>query len=464
MYGPVKYFSFLTLIFILLLLIHACSDDEEMSSDLYADAGNDVNVLVGQPVSLNGNGSFDLQGNEFEFMWEFLSRPAGSTAVIQDQTSATPSFSPDVQGKYRIELTISNTSESMDTVLVAAFSVENIEGEFENIFPGPNVGIRDFVTACGELFATCEFTEIGGIEAKKIARYNGSGWNPVGCGLEEGSIYDMIVFRDELYVTGDFVEIGCIEANNIAKWDCNGWKALDGGLTGGDDPFGNALEVYNDELYVGGRFTMAGDVQVVNIAKWDGMEWSAVGSLENGSVRELVVYNQELYAGGFFDMADGVEANYIAVYNGSGWSSPGPMDNLQLGSTGVVKHMVVYDNLLFISGDFTSGGNDLSELIFWDGSRFDDFGRAFSRFQDNVIYELSVVNNILYIGGEFTNVVGTRANNILQWDGENWGILSEGISGTVLSIESFNGNTWIGGDFLEAGGQTAENISIWNEN
>lgn len=374
------------------------------------------------------------------------------------------SFTADKQGKYKIKLTISNTGKNSDTVTVAAFSVQNINGVYTNMTPGPDVGIRDFVTALGCLIATCEFSEIGGIEAAKIACYDGNGWKPLGCGLEEGSIYDMIEYKGELYVTGDFTEIGCIQANRIARWDGLNWRNVENGLTGGDNVFGHALSVYDNELYVGGQFEKAGDVDAQNIAKWDGAEWHNVGTIEEGSVRVLEVYKQKLYAGGFFTMVNGNSIERIAAYDGSSWAGLGPLNDLELKSTGIVRNMAVLKDVLYISGDFTSNGSDVSELITWNGNRLQDFGRAFSMYVGNEIDELTVVNDILYIGGSFRNVVASQAGNILQWDGEQWGIMSTGINGHILSVESFNGQIFIGGEFGMAGGTNAENISIWTRN
>ena len=432
---------------------------------LIASAGDDLNVQVGNKVNLNGNGSADLSGNTFEYSWKIILKPASSNAGLENNTTATPSFTPDKQGKYKIELTISNTLENRDTVTVSAFKVIQVEGNYENIIPGSNVGVRDFTEACGYLIATCEFTEIGGVEAHKIARYNGSVWNPLGCGLDDGSIYDMLEYKGALYVTGQFTEIGCISVNNIARWSCdqNIWKDVAGGLTGGDNPFGYALVIYNDELYVGGQFEQAGGVNTINIAKWDGTKWSAVGNMEGGSVRELMVYKQKLIAGGFFTGVNGLATGHIAAYDGNSWTALGSFNNLELKTTGVVRHMAVYKDVLYISGDFSANNVDFSELITWNGSQFNDFGRAFSLYP-NTINELVVVNGILYIGGSFSNAVGSQTNNILQWDGDNWGIMSQGISGTVLSIVLYNNMIYIGGDFDSAGGNTAENISIWTEN
>jgi hypothetical protein len=445
-------------------MLSSCSDPSEETSQLKAVAGSDVNVKVGQSVSLNGNGSTDARGNTFEFSWRFLSKPPASTAVLTGETTATPSFTADIQGKYAIELAISNTETSLDTVTVSAFKVKTIAGAYTNFTPGPDVGVRTFKAALGALYATCEFSKIGGIDAKKIACYNDIAWAALGCGLEDGSIYDMLEYKGALYVTGNFDQIGCIDANNIAYWDGADWNAVGNGLTGGDNPFGYTLTIFNNELFVGGQFTKAGDENAANIAKWDGTKWSAIGTVEGGSVRVLRVYKEKLYAGGFFTSVNGVNAKYIAAYNGSNWSSLGSPAELTLKSTGVVRHMAVFKGLLYLSGDFSTSSDDISELITWDGASFGDFGRPFSLSAGNSIRELKVINNILYIGGEFKSVAAGQANNILQWDGDSWGVLSEGISGTVLTIELFKDKIYVGGDFLMAGGQVAENISIWKAN
>jgi hypothetical protein len=126
--------------------------------------------------------------------------------------------------------------------------------------------------------------------------------------------------------------------------------------------------------------------------------------------------------------------------------------------------MAVFKDLLYISGEFSLNNSEVSELITWNGAEFSDFGRAFTHVGGNIIKDLSVINDILYIGGDFKNVVASQANSILQWDGQRWGIMDEGVSGKVNAIEVFNGKIYIGGDFNGAGGEDAENISIWTKN
>ncbi len=452
------------LVLSVMILIAGCKKDEAGPpvSVLEARAGNDQNVLVGQTVNLSGILSADSKNIPFEYSWSFVELPAGSGAQIENPESATVDFVPDVSGRYQVELRVFHNSESRDTVLISAYSVTDIAGSYEPKMPGTDVGVRVFRTVCDTLYATCEFSMIGGIAAKKIARFDGTEWSPLGCGLEDGSIYDMIDYNCELYVTGQFEEIGCTEAFNIARWDGKEWHPVKGGLTGGDNAFGYSLEVFEGDLYVGGQFTMAGNVSVSNLARWDGENWYPAGNFEEGSVREMEIYKGQLYAGGYFETVDGKPAEGFAIYNGTGWVHPGHPGSLSLGKTGWVRDMEVYNDKLFISGEFYINDEDVSELITWDGSEFHDFGRTFSLYE-NYIYDLKTIDDILYIGGRFNNVAGSTTNNVIQWDGTQWGHLSNGVIGVVLTIEEFRDQIFVGGEFNSAGGLSAENIVIWEK-
>ena len=140
----------------------SCKKSDPGNSVLSASAGDNINVKTGNKVTLNGTGSSDSDGNPFEYLWKFITKPASSSAVLDDNASPTPSFIPDIQGKYRVELVVSNTTEDKDTVTVSVFNVIQVDGNYENIIPGSKVGVRDFTVACDYLIATREFTEIGG--------------------------------------------------------------------------------------------------------------------------------------------------------------------------------------------------------------------------------------------------------------------------------------------------------------
>lgn len=83
---------------------------EERQSNIapLADAGPDRTVNVGELVTLNGSGSVDPEGEPLTFTWGFLSVPAGSTVALSDSSAVMPTFTPDVEGEYQIELIVND--------------------------------------------------------------------------------------------------------------------------------------------------------------------------------------------------------------------------------------------------------------------------------------------------------------------------------------------------------------------
>jgi len=85
-----------------------------------ASAGGDRTVPIGQVVTLQGSGS-DPDGTPVTLAWELVSKPAGSAAVLTGQTTATPTFTPDVAGSYVVRLTVSNASgQAVSTATITA--------------------------------------------------------------------------------------------------------------------------------------------------------------------------------------------------------------------------------------------------------------------------------------------------------------------------------------------------------
>jgi hypothetical protein len=95
-----------------------------------ADAGDDQTVLVDMPVQLSGTRSFDLDEDELLFGWTLLESPESSAAELDDITSATPLFIPDLPGDYLFELTVTDPLEltSIAQVLITALT-QSEQGE-----------------------------------------------------------------------------------------------------------------------------------------------------------------------------------------------------------------------------------------------------------------------------------------------------------------------------------------------
>ncbi|MDW8019591.1 MAG: hypothetical protein RMI34_05890, partial [Chloroherpetonaceae bacterium] len=152
-----------------------------------------------------------------------------------------------------------------------------------------------------------------------------------------------------------------VAANYIARWNGTKWNTLGAGNQNGVNSRVNALAVYNNELYVGGSFTQAGSIQANRIARWNGTKWNALGTGDQNGVSSddatltavyaLAVYQGELYVGGFFGQAGSVPASFIARWNGASWSAlTTPTGN---GVNSSVDALAVYGNSLFLGGALT---------------------------------------------------------------------------------------------------------------
>ena len=88
-----------------------------------ADAGVDRAVDVGQSVTLDASGSRDPEGGLIRYAWTLMLKPEGSLAVLDDQTSVTPTFVADQPGFYRLSLVVEDDQKVMsmaDEVIVTA--------------------------------------------------------------------------------------------------------------------------------------------------------------------------------------------------------------------------------------------------------------------------------------------------------------------------------------------------------
>jgi len=122
------------------LLLGGCLDASDdapgtrvINTTPVADAGPDqVDVPATTRVSLDASGSFDADGDELLYTWEFVSRPAGSAAVLDNPANQNgfpeplppaTSFVPDIPGTYVLRLTVDDTfgtGTGTDTMSVVA--------------------------------------------------------------------------------------------------------------------------------------------------------------------------------------------------------------------------------------------------------------------------------------------------------------------------------------------------------
>ncbi|MBI4580229.1 MAG: hypothetical protein HY718_11035 [Planctomycetes bacterium] len=339
------------------------------------------------------------------------------------------------------------------------------------------------------LYAGGEFTEIGGVSANRIARFDGHAWAPLGSGFD-GTVWTIAVLDlgtgPTLYAGGDFTFSGSTAIAHVAQWDGEAWSAVGTGTNGGVYALASYQTGVLTSLYAAGQFTQAGDVSVSNIAKWDGAGWSAVGAGVTGApvslVRALAVYDSgngpELVAAGLFTSP----AKNIARWNGSAWLA------LTTGVSGTANTLLTWDggsgNALYVGGFFTSAGSvtDTVRIARWNGSAWSALGQGLRDEPVNALAGLQDGNGpALYAGGQFTFAGTLSTRRVARWDGSSWSALGASLQdddsdpcwcgepfcdcgprpAVVHVMAAYRGLVYVGGDFTHVECDLTADLARW---
>lgn len=110
------------------------SGSESANNDPSVNPENVVNVIantkgiieltVGEAALLDGSKSSTSNGEVLTYSWSFTSRPAASSAVLQNTTSATPGFTADASGTYKVQLVVSAGEASSQRAIATVLAFE----------------------------------------------------------------------------------------------------------------------------------------------------------------------------------------------------------------------------------------------------------------------------------------------------------------------------------------------------
>jgi hypothetical protein len=169
----------------------------------------------------------------------------------------------------------------------------------------------------------------------------------------------------------------------------------------------------------------------------------------------LSTFYGNIVAGGRFGNSAG-GFNNVAIWVGY-WTKVGGGGAVNIpasppNSGDGVHAIASYKNLLIVAGQFPSAvsttvpnGNKTQHIAQWNGAYWTTLGigpnpPGSSVNNGNGIYALKVINNELYVGGQFTMVNNQNINLLAKWDGTTWFDLAHPATGIVRSIALFSPN------------------------
>lgn len=107
----------------------------------------------------------------------------------------------------------------------------------------------------------------------RVFRSSGGAWLPLGWGM--GEVRDLALLANGTLVAGGtFTDAGGALANRVARWNGTIWQPLGTGLGG---PVDTLLPLANGDLVVGGSFSSAGGLPANGLARWNGSTWAPLG-------------------------------------------------------------------------------------------------------------------------------------------------------------------------------------------
>lgn len=300
-------------------------------------------------------------------------------------------------------------------------------------------------------------------------------------GIYNGTIETLLADKETLYAGGSFNVAGGISARNIAKWNGNRWEALGSSYNNGIRGTVFCMLADGNNLYVGGYFGNAGTSEAYHIAKWDGTDWSpigiGVGGVAGAHVNALARIGNYLYVGGYFsivgdDANNALPANSMARFDLSTerWETLGRSIEYVYGIPGLVTSMDVYDNKIYVGGEFFSVDDSFYENIaVLDQNKWTGIGENPNIGIDGDIRTIKVIEGEIYIGGILSPDKTGETYAVMKWDGKTWVGVGENLTAGsryayVNSIVPRGSGIIVSGYFTEAGTQNLSNLAYFDGN
>jgi|GEM_PF-1370814 hypothetical protein len=330
------------------------------------------------------------------------------------------------------------------------------------------------------IFIGGSFSSIGGQDRRLIAAMDLSSgkatdWNPAPYGE---SINSIAIYKDFVYVGGEFGYIGETSRNNLAELNSSSNYATDFDLSVFSATSASsviyALTIKDDRLYIGGNFSgigRLGDVNSSRIAVFNLLSKSLINSwLPNadGPVRCIAVDGNTVYIGGNFSNVGGQERKGIAALDATtglatSWN-PNYMNNEwhSNSTNNVINTIVVSLSTVFVAGQFYTIGNNSERRNIASVNKTTGLLTNWRPFFPSAIPRtMQLRNDKIYIGSYY--IGGTTPLDV--YDTISGAIItgySNIINGEVYAFQFYHNQLFIGGQFTNSLGTPRIGLAVIN--
>lgn len=340
----------------------------------------------------------------------------------------------------------------------------------------PDLPVLEIVEEEGSIVVAGAFESIGGIQANKMAIWDGATWTANDLPIP-GWVFSLVRDGDGAWVAaGHLMEDESTYGGVARQLEDGSWELLGGGLTNGWIPgVVTAIARHEGSIYAAGCFRENAEGEPVPpIVRWDGTSWVPAAEVGGGVIRpwydrnlcgdegpqsffetahqRMLSVEDRLYLGGAFAGVGDTPANTIAVLAEEAWAPLG------VGSDDVVMGWFMRmetggpDCTLYAAGTISHVGTEplTSPLLRWkDG--WEPFGPPTPEGLECASHAVSEDERVFMgcrVRSEDLEDPGTA--HLFELTADEWIPLGEIASGSVFDLEfDAAGKLWIAGGDIQ---------------
>jgi hypothetical protein len=243
-----------------------------------------------------------------------------------------------------------------------------------------------------------------------------------------------------------FLSFNCMSQT----WDDN-FVGIDSLWNSSSGPI-NVYDFFNNGdsiLLIGGGFEYVNNSICFGITSWNRNEVTSFEEgVEIGWIYSVIDYKDTLYIGGtFISASENPNTRGLAIWNGTNWQGT------RIGGFSTsVEDFCIYNDMLIVGGRFTQIGDDVFyKIAAYDGENWINIG-----YMGTWVSSLTVFNGDLYAGGYF----GLRK----YLGGTEWEDFAVEPNDFIFALETdtINSFMYVGGQFSGVGGQVSMGSAMWD--